>query len=145
MRILMADDDSDDRQLFEKALSETAYDISFQGFESGQELLDYLFAVKDDELPNILFLDLNMPGIRGLDILQEIRKERRFVNVGIAIYSTSKREKDMISSLAYGANCYIVKPIDFSHLRRILMHVLSINLQFQESGLDMETFVISVE
>lgn len=94
LRILLADDDEDDRTFFSEAIAELKMTNQLTLFNDGKDLMEYMHN-PDAKLPHILFLDLNMPYKNGLDCLKEIRADQRFKNVSIAIYSTSSSEKDI--------------------------------------------------
>ena len=143
MNIVLADDDADDRQLFSAALKEINAETNLTMFKNGMDLMEFL---KETEgpLPHIIFLDLNMPGKNGRQCLAEIRERRKFNDISIAIYSTSNAEEDIVATLSGGANVYIHKPNDFEKLREIVKHVLKINWQYHTSGLNKETFFLSI-
>lgn len=143
IHILIADDDDDDVELFNEALAELKMDNKLTSFKDGNDLMDYL---KNPEikLPHILFLDLNMPCKTGHECLKEIRANPRFNDVSIAIYSTSSSEKDIENTFVEGANIYIKKPNDFSKVKKIIKDVVSMNWQYQSSGLNKETFFYSL-
>lgn len=143
LRILLADDDEDDRAFFSEAISELKMNNQLTLFEDGKDLMEYLLHPESD-LPHILFLDLNMPYKNGLDCLKEIRADERFKEVSIAIYSTSSSEKDIEDTFIEGANIYIKKPNDFSELKRVIKEVLHLNWQFHTSALNKETFFFSI-
>lgn len=143
MHILLADDDIDDRNLFKEALNDINADVNFQSFTSGTDLMLYLHS-EGYEAPHIIFLDLNMPGKSGHQCLQEIRDNPKYKDISIAIYSTSNAEEDIIATLSGGANVYIHKPDDFEKLRDIITHVLKINWQYHTSGLNKDTFFLSL-
>jgi len=143
MNIFLADDDEDDRSLFKLAFDETKLNSNLSLFKSGNELMDFLN--KDDvKLPHILFLDLNMPGKTGAQCLAEIKANPKFRNMSVAIYSTSNSDKDIEDTLSGGANIYIHKPNDFQKLKQIIKHVLKINWQYHTSGLNRESFFLSI-
>ncbi|GEP49557.1 response regulator [Flavobacterium noncentrifugens] len=143
MNIFLADDDEDDRSLFKLAFDETKLNSNLSLFKSGNELMDFLN--QDNlKLPHILFLDLNMPGKTGAQCLAEIKANPKFRNMSIAIYSTSNSEKDIEDTLSGGANIYIHKPNDFQKLKQIIKHVLKINWQYHTSGLNRESFFLSI-
>ena len=139
----MADDDTDDRQFFSEAISELRMENRLTMFNDGTELMDYL-ENPDTEVPQILFLDLNMPGKNGLDCLAEIRANPRYNDLSIAIYSTSSSEKDIEASFIGGANIYIKKPNDFAKLKKAIKDVVNINWQYHTSGLNLQTFLFSI-
>lgn len=144
MNIILADDDEDDRNLFKQAIEELGLNIDLKLFNSGDDLLDYLFDLDKEELPHILFLDLNMLCTKYQDCLKDIRKNSKFQDMSIAIYSTSTSEKDVHNTFIGGANIYINKPNDFEILKKSLREVLKINWQFHTSGLSKDTFLFSI-
>ena len=116
LQILLADDDDDDRMFFKDAIDELRIKTAIVTVNDGVELMDYLG--KDDLIiPNVLFLDLNMPRKSGLQCLREIRSNTVFNDVAIAIYSTSASEEDIEETFVQGANIYIRKPNDFNELK----------------------------
>lgn len=141
--IFLADDDPDDRSLFEQALNGFSTKHKMQFFHNGKELLDY-FNQPDAELPDILFLDLNMPYFTGTECLIEIRKNPKYRELPIAIYSTSSSEKDQEDTFVNGANVYIKKPDSFEKLQKVLQEVIMVNWQFQTSALNKDMFFISL-
>lgn len=143
MHILLADDDEDDRTFFSEAIMELKMNNKLTLFKDGIDLIDYLVD-PDVRLPHILFLDLNMPGKTGIECLKEIRANIRFKDISIAIYSTSSSEKDIEDTFVEGANIYITKPNDFSTLKKVIKDVVNINWQFHSSGLNKETFFLSI-
>ena len=143
IHILIADDDDDDVELFNEALAELKMDNKLTSFKDGNDLMDYL-QNPEIKLPHILFLDLNMPCKTGHECLREIRANPRFNDVSIAIYSTSSSEKDIENTFVEGANIYIKKPNDFSKVKKIIKDVVSMNWQYQSSGLNKETFFYSL-
>ncbi|HEY0047222.1 MAG TPA: response regulator, partial [Flavobacterium sp.] len=83
-RIILADDDADDRVIFSEALSEVRANQQLTVFSDGVELMNYLQQAA--ELPQLLFLDLNMPKKSGFECLREIRTNERYKDISIAIY-----------------------------------------------------------
>ncbi len=98
----------------------------------------------DTKLPDVVFLDLNMPLKSGLDCLREIRTDRRLKDLIVAIYSTSSSEKDIEETFIQGANIYIKKPNDYNTLKKILTEVILINWQYHTLGLNKDNFLLSV-
>jgi CheY-like chemotaxis protein len=117
--ILLADDDEVDILLFNEAIKELEINSSLEIVNGGVQLMLRL-ANKDLFLPNLLFLDLNMPVKNGLACLKEIRSNALFNQMVVAIYSTSSSEKDIVETFLNGANMYIQKPNDFNTLKKIL-------------------------
>ena len=98
----------------------------------------------DNRVPDLVFLDLNMPFINGIDCLIEIRKKSRLKDLAIAIYSTSSSDENVEEAFINGANIYIQKPNDFSVLKIILEHVITLNWQYHTSGLKKENFLLNI-
>ncbi len=141
--IILADDDEDDRMLFTDAFDELKISTKVQTFKDGAELMSYL---NSDEavLPEILFLDLNMPKKNGIECLKEIKSNNRLVNIAIAIYSTSSSEEHIEETFVKGANIYIKKPNDFNALKKVLQDVVTMNWQFHTSGMNIENFMLRI-
>ncbi len=141
MHIVLADDDEDDRMLFTDAFEELKINTKVQTYKDGAELMDYL-NTEDAILPEILFLDLNMPKKNGIECLHEIKANPKFSNIAIAIYSTSSSEEHIEETFVSGANIYIKKPNEFSALKKVLSDVVTINWQYQTSGLNKDNFLL---
>ncbi len=139
--ITLADDDEDDRLFFTDAFSELKIDTKVNTFNDGVELMDYLNN-PESVLPNILFLDLNMPRKNGVECLLEIKQNDRFNDIAIAIYSTSSSEEHIEETFVNGANIYIKKPNDFNTLKKILSEVVTLNWQYHTSGLNKDNFLL---
>lgn len=143
LHILLADDDKDDRLFFKYAMEELKIKTRVTTVNDGVYLMEYLNQ-PDIELPHVVFLDLNMPRKGGIQCLKEIRSDKKFKDLSIAIYSTSGSEKDIEESFIQGANIYITKPNDFNSLKKILAEVININWQYHTSGLNRENFLLSI-
>jgi len=143
LKILLADDDDDDRLFFKEALEDIKIKTKVHTVNDGTALMEHLHQ-PGIPLPDMLFLDLNMPKKNGIQCLEEIRKDQRFKELTIAIYSTSGAEKDIEETLIKGANVYIKKPNDYRSLKKIIEEALSINWQYHTSGLNKETFLLSI-
>ena len=139
--IIIADDDEDDRLFFEDAFDELKINTKVSTFKDGLELMNYLNQ-EDSILPKILFLDLNMPKKSGIECLTEIKKVDRLKDIAIVIYSTSASEEDIENTFVLGANVYIKKPNDFKKLKKVLSNVVTMNWQYQTSGLNKDNFLL---
>lgn len=144
LNIMLADDDEDDRLFFLEAFEDVKIKTAITTFKDGVLLMDHL---KDDSnpLPDIIFLDLNMPRKSGIECLEEIRSSDRLKELSVAIYSTSSSEKDIEDTFVKGANVYIKKPNDFTQLRRILSEVVNTNWQYITNGLNKDSFILNLE
>ncbi|HKO81142.1 MAG TPA: response regulator [Chitinophagaceae bacterium] len=109
VKVVLADDDKDDQELFTEALNHTEVPADVTTVENGQQLLDHL---KDPEEPNpdIIFLDINMPVKDGKQTLAEIKADAAFKEIPTVILSTSENPKDVEDTFNAGANLYVKKP-----------------------------------
>jgi len=129
LNVLFADDDRDDRFFFEKALKEIPIAANLVTVPDGEELMTYLAGKKGD-LPDVLFLDLNMPRKTGFECLAEIKQDKTLKAMSIVILSTAfpmnaSYEQNMINMCTrIGADDFIRKPSDISMLREALHKAL---------------------
>jgi len=126
--IFLVDDDCDEQMLFSDAFASVLPKEKLRTFDSAIALLDCL--KNAETLPCILFLDLNMPLMDGIECLQEIRRDPRYEKLFVVIYSTSVWEKDRDETFKNGANVYVAKPTDLFRLQTIIKKVLDL---FQQS------------
>jgi CheY-like chemotaxis protein len=143
LHVLLADDDEDDRLIFKEALEDIRIKSIVTTVNDGIELMDYLTQA-GIVLPDVIFLDLNMPRKNGMQCLQEIRNNPVLMNLTIAIYSTSGAERDIEETFITGANVYIKKPNDFSTLKKVVEEAMRINWQYHISGSNKESFMLSL-
>jgi len=143
MNIILADDDADDRMLFEDAINDITIETQLSLFPDGQQLMNYLLSA-NAVLPEIVFLDLNMPIKNGMQCLKEIRANATLRDLCIAIYSTSSSEQDIEDTFINGANIYINKPNSYKKLKMAVEKVLQINWQYHTSSLNMDTFLLRI-
>ncbi len=130
LNILLADDDTDDCIFFEKALKELPLSTIFTAVHDGEQLMDYLsnalLAQNLEPLPDVLFLDLNMPRKNGFECLSDIKQNMKLKDIPVVIFSTSypqnpDYEHDMINMLLkFGADDFIRKPDDFEQLKKLI-------------------------
>jgi len=141
MNIVLADDDMDDRLLFEEAISEIDVKTKLSLFNDGKALMEYL-TLPETVLPEIVFLDLNMPIKNGMQCLKEIRKNETLKDLCVAIYSTSSSEEDIENTFINGANVYINKPNSYSALKKVIAKTIKINWQYHTSALNRDNFLL---
>lgn len=117
--ILLVEDNPDDELLTLLAFKDNNIVNEVNVVHDGQEALDYLFGTgqfKDrdlNQLPRVILLDLKLPKIDGLEVLQKIRSNILTKHLPVVILTSSKEETDIINSYHLGANSYIRKPVDF--------------------------------
>ena len=141
-KIILIDDDADDRNIFGDAFRELKMDTELQIFSDGTELMEHLKSTC--ELPQLLFLDLNMPKKSGFECLQEIRSDAKFRNISIAIYSTSSSPREIEATYKEGADLYIQKPNDYSKLKKVIREVVHKKWRHYTSGFNRETFLMGI-
>lgn len=143
LHILLADSDYHCQQLFTQALRSIKIRTVLTKVSDGHQLTDYLDQ-PNIHVPDIIFMDLALPQKNGLICLSEIRRNKRFQDCSIAIYSSSGSEKQKEEVLINGANIFFKKPCDFTLLKMTLEHVCNINWQYHTSGLRKDNFLMSI-
>jgi CheY-like chemotaxis protein len=117
-RILLVEDDPKDVELTLTALEEYKLANEVVVTRDGEETLDYLyrrgtFATRSNENPAVLLLDLKLPKIDGLEVLQQIKSDQKLRMIPVVVLTSSHEERDMVASYRLGVNAYVVKPVDF--------------------------------
>ena len=118
--ILLVEDNPSDVKLTKRALEQNQITNELIVAEDGREALDYLFgtgryAGRDvRDVPAVVLLDLKLPKVDGLEVLQQIRANERTRLLPVVILTSSSQEEDMVASYKLGANSYIRKPVDFA-------------------------------
>ncbi|MEO9891042.1 response regulator [Aurantibacter sp.] len=113
--IFLVDDDQDDQQLFSEALEATKLESSILTFNNGVDLMANLHN-PTTELPDLIFLDLNMPLMNGVECLDDIKREPRFSDIHVVIYSGYFDEAEVKLLQSKGAAFYLQKPQSFKEL-----------------------------
>lgn len=122
-KILVADDDADDRALINDALAESNLSIRMDSVNDGEELMDYLHQrgrYVGVEPPNLLILDLNMPRKNGYEALKEIRSDPTFDLMPIVVFTTSDLYGDLRLTYHDGVNTFFKKPSSFAALTALI-------------------------
>lgn len=139
--ILLADDDLDDCFFFEEALEEFPLSIRLSIVQNGEKLMQQLHN-KSEKLPDLLFLDLNMPLKNGFECLGEIKQNDKLKHLPVIIISTSF-VNDVVNLLyKKGAQFYIRKPAEFSQLKQAIHQVISKTVKQTISQPTKEEFVL---
>ncbi len=121
--VLLADDDADDRFLFQELVSELSISAFLMTVEDGEKLMGFLSTLPTSPPPQLIFLDINMPRKNGIECLAEIRSNSKFDNVPVFMFSTSVDSQDIDITYEHGANLYIPKSLFLRHrnkYRRII-------------------------
>ena len=143
LRVLLTDDDENDRLIFKEILDEMDRNITVHMVNDGRQLMDFL-TTENNPLPHIIFLDLNMPNMSGIECLKEIRSNEKYNDISIAIYSTSTSKKDIDDTFRHGANIYITKPAAYNELKKVLEKSLSAVRINRNSDFDRSNFVLKI-
>lgn len=122
LKIVIADDDADDRHLASLAFGEAQLNHSLNFVVNGQELMDHLQLLvnNNEELPDLVLLDLNMPKKDGRVALKEIRSNPSLEKINVIIFSTSISAADTLFVTALGVNRCIIKPCGFFDLVEVM-------------------------
>ena len=115
-KILIVDDDADDREIIRDAFQSTAEDQEYQFIENGDKLMEYLEGEVNEHLPSLILLDLNMPGKDGRETLKELKINKRYQCIPTLVFTTSSSIRDKKTAYELGANCFITKPDTFNKL-----------------------------
>ena len=144
LNILLADDDTDDCLFFKDALEGLSIAVMFTALHNGEQLMQHLNN-QTNKLPDIIFLDLNMPRKNGFECLSEIKLNQKLKQLPVIIFSTSLEQE--VVSLLYknGAQYYIRKPAAFSQLKMIIHQALMLIAQEISLQPTKEKFVLTVK
>jgi CheY-like chemotaxis protein len=117
-RILIVEDDPNDLELTLTALADYNLANEVVVARDGQQALDYLycraeFSERPPGNPAVMLLDLKLPKVGGLEVLQKVKSEERLKLIPVVVLTSSHEEKDMMRSYSLGVNAYVVKPVDF--------------------------------
>ena len=117
-RILLIEDDPRDVELTLTALEEYNLANEVVVARDGVEALDYLhcrgnFIGRPGGNPAVMLLDLKLPKIDGLEVLQQVKSDEKLKMIPVVVLTSSREEKDMVASYRLGVNAYVVKPVDF--------------------------------
>lgn len=114
--VYIVDDDPDDRQIILDAFLENNTKMDYVFIENGDELMDTLVACSENEYPSLILLDLNMPGMLGMQALKEIKENPQYMHIPTIVLTTSTLLTDRSASYSLGANCFLSKPPSYTEL-----------------------------
>ena len=117
-RILLVEDDPRDVELTMTALEEHNLANEVVIAHDGEEALDYLyrrgkFESRINQNPAVMLLDLKLPKIDGLEVLEKVKSDEKLKVIPVVVLTSSREERDMVTSYKLGVNAYVVKPVDF--------------------------------
>ena len=126
--ILIAEDDADDRFLFKTAFEEKGYKDQIEFVENGIELWNFLQdisqkGITEKTYPSFILLDLNMPKKDGREVLREIKQHPEFKKIPVVVFTTTNSENEVKRCYELGANTYVVKPVSFDSLLKVVEEI----------------------
>ena len=128
LNILLVEDNPDDVELALHALKKNNIVNHVEVVRDGQEALDYLFykgkySNSTHPLPGLILLDLKLPKVDGIEILKNIKVDRKLKLIPVVVLTSSKEERDVIESYNLGVNSYIRKPVNFDQFVETVKHI----------------------
>jgi len=127
VEIVLIEDNPADAELTLHALKKKNLANSVKVLTDGEQALDYLFNVCDFsnriECPYLILLDLKLPKVSGLEVLQSIRADERTKMIPVVVLTSSEEEKDRVESYKLGVNSYIVKPVEFDAFANVVSDI----------------------
>lgn len=125
VQILLVEDSSDDAELTIRSLRDFNFINEIIWLKDGQEAINYLqSSIRADNsqenrvLPKLILLDLKLPKISGLEVLEVIRKSDKISSIPVVVMTSSREDQDVQKAYELGANSYVVKPIDFDQFTK---------------------------
>jgi CheY-like chemotaxis protein len=116
--ILLVEDNAGDVRLTREALTEAEVDVDLVAVPDGEQALDFLRG--DDEPPELILLDLNLPKKNGLEVLEEIKADPDLRRVPVIMLTTSSSARDIAACYDRGVNCYVVKPLELDDFTALI-------------------------
>ena len=125
VEILLVEDNPMDAELATRALKKGGLANSMLWVKDGQEALDYLFhreaySERTAGLPRLVFLDLKMPRVDGMEVLKAVKADPRTRRIPIVVMTSSQEDRDLIQTYDLGVNSYVVKPLDFNSVAEVV-------------------------
>lgn len=117
--ILIIEDNPNDSELMVRSLTDNHLINKLVILEDGEQALDFIFGRGNFEdkdiskLPKVIFLDLKLPKVDGLEVLRQLKANEQTKKIPVIIVTSSKEDPDIKTAYSYGANSYVVKPVDF--------------------------------
>ncbi len=118
-RIVIVDDDADDREIIRDAFVARFPELDCVFLENGDRLMQLLESTGPADLPSVILIDLNMPGKDGREALREIKTDKRFHNIPTVVFTSSSSSRDRQTAYSLGANCFITKPDTFNKMMEL--------------------------
>ena len=129
VQILLVEDNPEDAELTTRALQKQNLANHLVWLKNGALALDFLFArgayagQRVDETPHLLLLDLSLPKVSGLEVLQQVKADPRTRKMPVVVLSSSTQDKDILRTYDLGVNSYVSKPVQFEDFARVVTHL----------------------
>ena len=126
IEILLVEDDPNDVELTLRVLRKNNLANKIHIAGDGEEALDFLFCRgkfsdrQFDNPPKVVFLDLKLPKLNGLEVLRELKKDPRTQPIPVVVMTSSREQRDLVDGYRLGVNSYIQKPIDFGEFQAVI-------------------------
>ena len=136
--ILVVEDNPSDEALLVRALGKSRSTNPVVSVRDGLEAIQYLFALgryefrDPKDMPAVVLIDLNLPGMDGLEVLRRMRSDYRTKLIPVAIFTSSVKKQDLINGYSLGANSYVRKPVDFSEFSKVVEQLVNYWVKLNE-------------
>lgn len=117
--VLLIEDNQGHAILVQEAFKHSNGNIDFNQVSNGEEAFRWL----DGYRPDVILLDLNLPGMYGLDVLKRLKADADLMSIPVIILTTSQVERDILESYNSQAACYIIKPVDYAKWTEAVSHI----------------------
>jgi len=113
VEVLLIEDNAEDAELTIRVLRKHNLASNLVHLQDGEAALDFLFAEGSNNIPKLILLDLKMPKVDGIEVLNKIKNDDQKKIIPVVVLTSSKEERDIIESYKLGVNAYVVKPVEF--------------------------------
>lgn len=122
-RFLLLDDDNDEAEIYKEIISESKLPIELLNFSKGTQMFDHLLR---NAPPDIFILDVNLPGINGVECLKRLKADERCRNIPVVICSSTINQVKSEEIISAGASSYVLKPYNFSGYKFLIEELFSL-------------------
>jgi len=123
LRVLLVDDSAADRLLTRACLEDAKVVIDLVEVDDGEAALEYLQRCDARDLPDLILLDLNMPRVSGIEVLEELEKDEQLKTIPVVVLTSSSADRDIVATYELGANCLVTKPVDLTQFEQIVRNI----------------------
>jgi len=129
VEVLLVEDNPEDAELTTRVLQKQNLANRLVWLKNGAQALDFVFARgayagrRVDDTPRLLLLDLSLPKVSGLEVLQQVKADPRTRKMPVVVLSSSTQDKDILRTYDLGVNSYVSKPVQFEEFARVVTHL----------------------